>query len=229
MLAQATRTMRNVAQRRLAVAGDPGSCATVGLRVVLAGGASREERLEVDVTTMVEGFHYVRRVYETASQLLQASDSLVVSRGFKPFDWRGLLPYETAKFGKPNEWLYFSAQRHSRRLEQQLAIATFFFDPWSAAFSSPLCIASTFETTSGSDDIYWPPVALVWAQGGHEAGVPRDIGLDDVRANDEPFWAKLWPAVVPRGVVRSVGAPLMDICSVDDLESKLLRPLLGSV
>jgi len=183
------------------------------------------------MTSMVDGFQYVRGVFRTASQLLLASDALVTGRGFKPYYiWPGLVPYEAARVTKPNDCLHFSAQRHSRNGQQRhLAIATVFYDPWDDGFQTPLCIASTFESSSNGNDLYWAALALAWAQGGHQPGVVRAVTFDDIKGHDQPFWTAEWSKAVPSGTLRAVAQPLEKIRSIQDIETWLLVPLLGAI
>ncbi len=198
--------------------------------MALADVADTRASVEVCMSSMVESFQYVRGVYRTSAQLLQASDALVIARGFKPQSWTPLYNEVKPALSSADRWLWHYAQRHARNGGRHLVLTTMFYDPWDTDFAVPLCIASTFGTASTGYELYALGMALAWWKESSALGtVHEGISVEALDVNNPEEWGTWIKSLTDPHDYRAVGCRLDELRSLDDLESKLLRPLLGSV
>jgi hypothetical protein len=182
-------------------------------------------------TSIVEGLRYVRSIHRNVSRLLMSADALLSEHGLLPYDgWSASYPLNF-RATAPDDWLaeYFIRQFYSRgkRNSEVLTVGVVLVPP--ERFSDvPVCLASSMAVRRVPNAVYTLSVAQVAARNHPPDGIVRAIRAADL----ETDWfgsseITSFSELVVDDRLTSVAVPLTAVNSSAELESLLIKPLLG--
>ncbi len=182
-------------------------------------------------TSIAEGFRYVRSIHRNVSRLLMSADALLSERGLLPYDgWSASHPLNFRAM-VPDDWLagYFIRQFYpqGKKNSEVLTVGVVLVPP--ERFSDvPVCLASSMTVRKVPNAVYPLSVAQVAVRGHPPDGVVRAVRAADL----ETDWFGSWEItsfseVIVDERLTSVAVPLTAVNSSAELESLLVKPLLG--
>lgn len=188
---------------------------------------------------MMQAFLYVREVYANVSRMLQSADPVMSERGLSPYaSWDAVWP-SRPKVGDFETWMptFVIRQYHAAgKKERDLVTIGAVLWSWPSdpnqqrALVQPLCIASRMAVTAPPgnvpDEVYRFGVAQRWAR-----AAPADRNVHVLEAKDIAFdnsSRALFEKIVVDAKLVTIAAPLLSITTTEELESRLIKPVLSA-
>ena len=180
---------------------------------------------------MVAAFYYVRDVYRNISRMLLSCDSLMEANSFSTNPrWDSISKDRILVLSQGNisdTWMPYFAVRQYFKNDNPLDFITIGAVVWDfhGWLDTPLCLASRMLVHDPSpNELMWISVVQVWDTDAKPDGKVHLLSEASSKLPDN--LRRQIPQYVQGGRILSVACPLIEVCDIDAIASRLINPLL---
>lgn len=185
----------------------------------------------------VDTFRNVNDFYINVSRMLLNADDIMQRKGYYPHAWNSFYPvgHKLAEYKDWPMWLpeFVIRQYYAESNEKEIfTIGAFLHLLNNVEFEQPLCIVSRMLANNTPDEIYWIAMSQGYRRNPLADGKVYVIGesFEDFLFNKTREAIdgdiQIFKEVVSGGKLLSMALPLLEITNLEQLEKRLVLPLL---